>query len=215
MKANQNEMDFTQRSMAREAAILGKYSRYFKYIVNLGNQTSITMPMLKDVVPDKKEQALIFREIKVLNFSGVGVEYLCWLSLANIMIEIKRNLKEKCETIGLVDLIKLIIDKAYKEDLTLSTDMCNFLRCFAYSEFFYYYLECERENAPLPFGASLNKDNDEPWPERAPLVEMAKCNSMLSPFFELVYLEKLTNKKYFKRDIIYNLINKIYELHLE
>jgi hypothetical protein len=205
-----------KRIIAREAKILTKYSRYFDHVSVLAKYHSLVMPMLKDVVPDKKEQALIFREIKVLQFKGGGIEYLCWLSLTHLMVDVRRQISQPIENISMVELVKHIIEFAYKSDLVCSIDIVNFLRLFGYGEYFYFYLECERDNCDFPFAITEDDPTlEEPFAEKTSLLEMAKCNAMLSPFFELAYGEIQTKIKYPKREKIFNLCRKIYEIQLD
>ncbi|MFA5986695.1 MAG: hypothetical protein WC819_05105 [Parcubacteria group bacterium] len=167
------EMVIGKNDFYRKGKILQRYGRWYEYIEKLPKLLQASSDIqLKDLVPDKQHQALIFREIGITNFDGSGLEYIAWLSLTHVALKLESDIEGKT----ILDVVEEMIQKR-KE---LGSDFINILYLFGKRRTsFYQYLtfEMSKKSLPLEFDSAID------------IVESAKASAYLSIMEEIVMCE--------------------------
>lgn len=138
----------TENDFERKGRIMSLYGKFSQHIENLSQsvvQSSTgNVLLLKDIMPDKKDQTAIFREIRKYKFKGSGIEFLSWMSLARVLNDFETNIDYHDITKTFRNLIK--------HSNKFEGDMVNILYLLnSNSEAFYHYFKFEIEKTPPPF----------------------------------------------------------------
>lgn len=143
---------------------------------------------LKDVIPEKKDQAAIFRRMKEVNLPGCVIDFIAWINLAKIVTD---NWK---------DVVNGDIVQAFKNIISLpsvkKTDMANILYLFSSNSLmFYHYFNFETQRRIFPFEEFAELDENS-------LMTLIRLSGLVSRYKELFFWEQRTGRKHPARDII-------------
>lgn len=174
----------TENPFYRKGTIYKIYGRWNEFIEKLSD---LVIPskeglLFQDVMPDRRDQALIFRMIKVFGFPGGGLEFLAWMSLARVVADLEAVFVGKTS----LEALQIIIAK----ERELDKDLVNIL--YLYSKdggLFYEYLDFEIERKAFPFKPKLERDEEN-------LMEFAKLSAMIAAFKGIFFWEIRTGQKH-------------------
>lgn len=186
MSQARTEAEGPQKSLMRLAFVKSKYAKYYLYIkklsylISIKNMGSIE---LKDVVEDKRKQAILFNENKNVNLGEGALFYLAWLSLANAVLTLKEKINFCDKT--MLQIVNMIISNRQ----LIEDDIVNVLYLFRQRRnLLYYLLKFELEESSFPF------DLDHVDYGYYSFDEQLKFNTVFSAFSEIFLWEKKSGK---------------------
>lgn len=180
----------TENPFYRKGEVYKLYGRWEEFINKFSDLViSKKDLMFQDVMPDKRDQALIFRAIKVFGFNGGGLEFLAWVSLARVVADLELSIADK--TASEAFQIMISMEKEIKKDLV------NILYLYAKdAQLFYDYLEFEIEKKAFPFfKIAWEKDEKN-------LIEIAKLSAIAAAFKGIFFWEIKTGEQHPGRHLL-------------
>lgn len=180
-----------KNDIQRAGMVFSLYGTLIQFIERLADllvKSKTDIVLLKDIIPEKNDQAAIFRRMKEVNLPGCAIDFIAWINLAKVVTD---NWKDLVSS-DIVQVFKnIIVHPSVKK-----TDMVNILHLFSSNSLmFYHYLNFEMQKKLFPFEGFEELDENS-------LMTLMRLSALASMYKELFFWEQRNGRKHPTRDLL-------------